>query len=47
MFKRALGAPPSHYFGGGVGVLGFAAEGTDSANPRRGGIATTGMPRTG
>jgi AraC-like DNA-binding protein len=47
MFKRALGAPPSHYFGGGPGVLAFAAGGTDSANPRRGGIATAVVPRKG
>ena len=46
MFKRALGAPPSHYFGGGrVAALGFAAGGTDSASPRRGGIATAAVPR--
>ena len=32
MFKRALGAPPSHYFGGGIRGLGFAEGGTD---PRR------------
>ena len=45
MFKRALGAPPSHYFGGGTRGLGFAVDGTDSANPRRGGIATAVVPR--
>jgi AraC-like DNA-binding protein len=30
MFKRALGAPPSHYFGGVGGVLGFGAGSTRS-----------------
>jgi AraC-like DNA-binding protein len=36
MFKRALGAPPSHYFGSGVAALRSAAGGSVSANPRRG-----------
>ena len=44
MFKRALGAPPSHYFGRNPGTR-FRQRGIDSSNPRRGGIATAIVPR--